>query len=112
MTPPGYHGSNQNQTVIPPMTDPLGQQWRQPDSSKILVDDSHALMDRAAFDTLAEYSATIPTGVYPGKMWKRHNGVHDPRCKPEDIKWMLGWYGLSDKDDDFCSVNFREILLL
>lgn len=26
---------------------------------------------------LPEYSATNPTGVSPGKRWRRHNGVHD-----------------------------------
>ena len=51
------------------MTDPMGRHWRQPPRERILIDDTHALMDLATFEQLSEYSCTIPTGVYPGKMW-------------------------------------------
>lgn len=94
--------------TIPPMTHPLGRHWRQPAASRILIDDTHALMDRETLDALLEYSGTLPTGVYPGKMWKR-NGA--PRCTDTPPRWSLCWYGESDKSDH-CSVNFREVLLL
>lgn len=99
--------------VIPPMTDPNGHYWDQPARSEILVDDTHAVMTTATFRKLAEYSATNPSGVYPGKMWRRHNGAHDLDFlrrggKPE---WLLCWYGYSSKGPDFCSTNYRTILL-
>lgn len=90
---------------IPPITDPMGRHWDQPDRSRILVDDNHALMDERTFKELGDYSCTIPTGVYDGKMWKRG----EPYGKPE--RWYLLWYGPSDKLDQ-CSVNFREIILV
>jgi len=93
------------------MTHPYGQHWEQPDRSRILVDEKHALMTESTFKLLAEYSGTIPTGVYEGKMWKRHDGIFDPRCPVSKRKWMLGWYGTSD-DPDKCSTNFREILFV
>jgi hypothetical protein len=95
---------------IPPMTDPLGRHWKQPDRSSILVDDAHAVMDRHALETLAEYSSSRPSGVYPGKMWKRLDGIFDSRCKPEDCEWRLCWYGECE-DKRVCSINCRTILV-
>ena len=94
---------------IPPITDPMGRNWDQPDRKLIEVDGKHALMDRTSFEQLKEYSSTIPTGVYPGKMWKRHDGEFDPRCRPQDCRWLLCWYG--PVQDDRCGINFREIIL-
>lgn len=37
-----------------------------------------------------EYSATLPTGVEPGKRWLRHDGSFDPTC--EDPGWLLCEY--------------------
>lgn len=95
--------------TIPPITDPLGRHWQQPDTTAILIDDTHAVMDSATFKRLAEYSATRPTGVYPGKMWRRHDGLFDPHCKPEDRRWLLMWFGECD-DPTKCSCNWRIIL--
>ncbi len=103
--------SNCSNNTIPPITDPLGKHWIQPSLDKILIDDTYALMARATFDSLAEYSATIPSGVYPGKMWKRHDGLFDPQCKPEDRMWFLMWFGECE-DPGMCSNNFRAILIL
>lgn len=85
----------------------------QPDRSEILIDDTHALMTMRTFEDLAEYSGTKPTGVYEGKMWRRHDGVFDYRFlasggKPE---WLLCWYGRCDKPD-YVSNNSRKIILL
>lgn len=92
------------------MTHPLGQHWKQPEREMILIDDTHALMSKATFEKLSEYSCTIPTGVYEGKMWRRHDGIFDPHCPVEKRRWLLGWFGFSD-DLDKCSNNFREIIL-
>ena len=97
--------------AIPPITDPMGKNWNQPPTSAILIDDINAVMDQVTFNWLANYSATMPSGVYPGKMWKRHDGLHDPRCKPEDRKWLLMWYGYDD-DPKQCSINHRRILIV
>lgn len=97
---------------IPPITDPMGKSWSQPNRREILIDDMHAVMSLRAFKTLHEYSGTFPTGVYEGKMWKRHNGIFDREFlrrggKPE---WCLCWYGKSDKPGHV-SNNLRVILL-
>ena len=98
---------------VPPMVHELGRHWRQPDPARILIDDAHALMDRATFEALPEYSGTIPTGVYPGKMWRRHDGAYEfaQRRTTKPPRWLLGWYGECD-DPKRCSVNFREVLLV
>ncbi|MES2218392.1 MAG: hypothetical protein V4501_08265 [Pseudomonadota bacterium] len=91
-----------DENVIPPMIDPLGKYWRQPDSSLIGVDEANALMDETTFRGLLNYSTSIPSGVYPGKMWRRTE---------DGQRWLLCWYGLSGKGDGFCSINNREILI-
>lgn len=99
--------------TIPAITDPLGKYWKQPDTSLIAIDDEFAAMSRATFDALAEYSLTSPTGVYPGKTWKRHDGIRDQEflrggAKPE---WLLCWFGESEKGPKWCSNNSRKIKL-
>lgn len=38
----------------------------------------------------SEYSATLPTGVIPGKRWRRNDGHFDPTC--DDPGWLLCEY--------------------
>lgn len=85
----------------PPIVSPysLGS-WRQPDREQILIDDRHAVMSQRTFEQLLEYSATIPTGVYPGKYWRRHDSG----------RWLFCWYGPLP-DPSQCSINARELLL-
>jgi hypothetical protein len=91
------------------MTDPLSVHWRQPPLEAIAVDDTHALMTERTLNELAEYSATIPTGAYHGKMWRR--AVYAEGRPPQDIVgWLLCWYGPHD-DPRKCSINYREVLL-
>jgi hypothetical protein len=99
--------------AIPPITDLLGKNWNQPERSEILIDDTHALMTRFTFDKLAEYSASFPTGVYEGKMWKRHDGAFDTEYISRGGKpvWMLFWYG-RHPDPDKVSNNYRTILVV
>lgn len=87
---------------IPPMTDPLGRYWNQPSVDQITLDDTHALMDGRAFNGLANYSASLPSGVYPGKMWK---------AVFNDGTAQLRWYGIVEGRPDICSNNCREILV-
>jgi len=98
---------------IPPITDPLGRYWRQPDREHIAVDEKFARMSRATFDLLPEYSCSKPTGVYEGKMWKRHDGSFDQEFLARGGKptWLLCWYGVCDEHTDCVSNNSREIVL-
>lgn len=85
--------------TIPPMTHPLSRHWIQPSVHNIEIDETHALMGEVSFKELKDYSASLPSGVYEGKMWKsKYRG-----------SWYLVWYGFAE--GDFCSNNFREILL-
>ena len=89
--------------VIPPMTDPSGRSWRQPSLSAITVNDTHALMDQAAFDRLKEYSYSLPSGVYEGKLWKRH----------ENGRWLLCWfYKAPETPEDEMDIGHREIIVI
>ncbi len=54
----------------------MGRNWDQPPTSDILIDDEYALMTKATFDRLAEYSCSTPSGVYPGKMWRVDNAAY------------------------------------
>ena len=89
--------------MIPPITDPMGRHWDQPPREDILVDDEHAVMTASTFTALLEYSSSIPSGVYDGKMWRRHDYG--------DCLDLLMWFGPSD-DPGKCKVNSRIILLV
>lgn len=47
-------------------------------------------LTRDEFWALPEYSVSNPTGVVPGKRWRRHDGIHDPACK--EPTWIIGEY--------------------
>lgn len=103
--------------VIPPITEPLGRHWDQPDTSLIQIDDEFARMNAHVFRELPEYSTSQPSGVYPGKMWKRHDGAFDHEFiarggKPD---WLLCWYGECSEHpagcQKCCSNNSRKILV-
>lgn len=87
--------------IIPPITDPMGKHWDQPNRFNIEVDATHAMMSKQTFEGLATYSCTTPTGVYPGKMWKALRGM----------KWWLCWFDV-DPEPNYCSNHYREILVI
>ena len=89
-----------NKNTIPEMTHPLSKAWDQPNKSEIAIDDTHALMTERTFKQLRDYSASIPSGVYDGKMW---------RMEAKGINY-LRWYS-SNEDPNKCSINTREILI-
>jgi len=97
---------------IPRITHPLGQHWDQPDRSEIILDGTHALMSLKTFEALKEYSASNPSVVYEGKMWRRHDGAFDFEfvARGGRPRWMLCWYGRSDKPEHV-SNNSRLIIL-
>jgi hypothetical protein len=86
---------------IPPMTDPLGRYWDQPNRDAIAVDETQAMMTKDTLLALLDYSASIPSGVYPGKMW---------RCDDRNGGWLLVWYGT--EREGRCSINRRKVILV
>jgi hypothetical protein len=54
-----------------------------------------------AFRDLPEYSATMPTGTTPGKMWRRLDGDFDLdfKAKGGQPRWMIGQYDPNCPDD-------------
>jgi hypothetical protein len=87
---------------IPPMVDPLGRYWDQPSREKIAVDEEVARMTQQTLDQLAEYSCTIPTGTYAGKMWKRREG---------DV-WLLCWYEDDPRSTTQLFIRSRKVILV
>ncbi|KKK97679.1 hypothetical protein LCGC14_2650360, partial [marine sediment metagenome] len=63
---------------LPQMTHPLSRHWNQPPADQMAVYDDIAIMDQSALGLLPEYSTSIPTGVYEGKMWKSRQGHGTP----------------------------------
>ncbi len=105
--------------VIPPMTHPLARHWDQPDRSEIVFGGDQVFMTFATWKKLREYSASIPSGVYEGKMWRRLDGLWDHvdyasnLPKPQaPIVPLLCWYGLSDKGPEKCSINHRRAVIV
>lgn len=83
--------------IIPEMTDPLGKHWSQPDRKAIVILNGIAVMGITSYMKLMEYSTSYPSGVYPGKMWKRINsGTH-----------YLCWYG--EEINKQCAIKFLTI---
>lgn len=91
-----------NPNVIPRITEPMGKYWKQPDVTKFVIDANEVLMTQADFNALAEYSCSMPTGVYVGKSWK---------CERKD-GWYLVWFGFSDRGPEYCSNNRRKIIVV
>jgi hypothetical protein len=64
-----------------------------PKRGMCIVDEHMAIMDRAYFDELLEYSASLPTGTYLGKRWKRNTRGAVPfwkcsECGSEFSGWI------------------------
>ena len=94
-----------NMNQIPEITDPMGKNWRQPSTKDIEIDDTHALMSESTLKQMPEYSCSIPSGVYPGKMWIRKKDYHD-----ESKGYWLCWFGESDVPG-YVSNHHREIIV-
>ena len=87
--------------IIPDMVHPLGKHWQQPNRDNILIDDTHALMSERCLGELHDYSTSIPTGVYEGKMWKAHKKLLDA--------WVLRWY--DHIEGKYMTIETREIII-
>jgi len=89
---------------IPEITDLLGQYWEQPDTKEIRVFMKTAIMSERTLNKLHDYSRSQPSGVYPGKMWKTQDAL-------SPSGWGLCWFSESKKGKDWCSNNYRKIIL-
>lgn len=89
--------------TIPKMTDPDGKNWPQPPTDNILIDDHHALMTQSDFNQLIDYSHSVPSGVYPGKMWK---------TTALGGRQFLWWFSERPDRGGICTNNRREILIV
>jgi hypothetical protein len=58
-------------------------------------------MNWSAFKSLSDYSASLPTGTKPGKMWRRLDGDFDLEWKRRggQPRWMIGQYDPECPDD-------------
>lgn len=92
---------------IPDMTSPLGKGWNQPNPRDIEIDNDNALMSTETFHKLLDYSHSIPSAAYEGKMWR---GEYYENNKPTG-KFYLRWYGLSDKPG-MITGNTRDIIIV
>lgn len=57
---------------------------------------------------LPEYSATYPTGTTTGKIWRRHDGSHDPiaRAKGWRCRWIICGYGQPTADGKNIRIHY------
>jgi len=90
--------------AIPECVHPLSKAWDQPKNVEVEIDETHALMSEESFEQLHEYSMSIPTGVYAGKMWKAHNRLSD--------EWYLRWYEDGPLESGTCRIKSRIILVV
>jgi len=86
--------------MIPDMIHPLSKHWDQPSKEDILIDNTHALISKKSFEQLKNYSMSIPTEVYEGKMWKAGS----------KNKWFLRWYGVENREG-LLPILTREIII-
>lgn len=76
------------------------------DAHDIVRDETHALMDKATFDRLDEYSSSMPTAPSVGRVWKRR--VPWQTSRPL-VCWQLG--EVVDRDETFVYFAWRTILV-
>ena len=89
---------------IPTLPYEMADLWHQPSREAIRIEGDQAFMTRKTLKYLKEYSTSFPTGVYPGKMWKRRSNEHD--------EWLLCWYGISNRGPEYCSNECRKVVLV
>ena len=96
---------------IPPVEDGHEAHARdhQPSRAYVIVDGPYAMVDEYWFKRLPEYSASIPTGVWFGKMWKARWG--DPDGMGKYGGWYLRWYG-PHKNPKLAAIEQRHLVVV
>jgi hypothetical protein len=75
--------------------------WREKRASlSMLLDETDAVMSPAEFADLSEYSSSLPSGTYVGKLWKCR-AASGPR-------WLLGEY-VDDATPGMIGIRWRHI---
>ncbi|HVH91276.1 MAG TPA: hypothetical protein VM783_07825 [Candidatus Acidoferrum sp.] len=103
-------------SVVPARPMKYGTAWHQPrrNDLRFHVDSRNpeskpdlVYMSQKSRNDLSDYSRSMPTSVYPGKMWKAE-------CTRLDgsKEWRLRWYGEVPGRRDICSNNECPIVLL
>lgn len=92
-------GNKNGMDMIPEMTDAYGKHWKQPDRQMIFFRDGQAHVSAEDNKLLSSYDSSMPSGVYPGKMWKRTNGATTYLC----------WYG--EEKDGKCSIHYVPMMV-
>lgn len=66
------------------------------------------------FETLPEYSASMPTGVFIGKRWKRLDGSHDRAFLAAGGKprWLVGEYQVCAEPTKARTVWYRPHIVM
>jgi hypothetical protein len=79
-----------------------------------IVDDLPEMrLSAAEFNQLPDYSASLPTGAYPGKTWRRLDGAFDQAFKARGGKprWLIGRYDEIPGDASKVAIKwFRPII--
>lgn len=84
-----------------------------PQRGTCIEDAEIAIMDGTYFDGLAEYSCSMPSGVYIGKRWKRNDTAynHLRGLSPAPSRWVMGEYEKT-ADPHKAATRWREIVVL
>lgn len=83
---------------------------------EMLLDDETAIVTRSDFEKLPAYNTTLPTGKYPGKVWKRGvvvdaRGRYTREPTPDD-QWMLGAIEADpDGEEGYVLIRWRKLLI-
>ncbi len=90
--------------LIPDIKDPIGKYWSQPKQEDFLYIEPEdvIVMSELVLESIKEYSRSIPSGVYEGKMWRSWSG----KC------WQLCWYDEKDPNDErYILIKRKDIAL-
>jgi hypothetical protein len=76
-------------------------------SDQLAVDDEDAVVTQALFAQLLEYSLSLPSGTYVGKLWKARQTVRAPGGALVE-QWFLVEY-VSDPDPKQIGIRWRRL---
>lgn len=69
-----------------------------------------AYMTLGEFNSLLEYSTTLPTGTTTGKVWKRQTNIRNCILKPSTPpRWLLGEYG--EIEGDQIAIHWYDVFI-
>lgn len=86
----------------------MGQHWDQPHPGEITIENGVAFMTAATFKKLKNYSCSLPSGTYQGKMWRKAVVYEEQHIT---ARWKLCWYVDIDMPGQI-GIQYREISIL